>query len=363
MRRIASVLVLCFILFKLNAALPDSSRSGLRIIPLPVLAYTPETDLILGATALGQFTLSDPVVHTRSSNVIAFFNYTLKNQYLLQLDQSIFFPGEKYVWTGEVGFGRFPQNFWGVGHDTPDEAEVLFDQKHILFKQNIYKQIRPHLFTGPRFRFVRLFDVSFETPGGEPVEYAGLTGSGGHTGVALGWGILYDKRNSLLTPSRGSFVELNSLYQHKDMGSTYTFGKMELDARTYFDLKHNHNSVFAFQMKTQHSFGDVPFDLMPIIGGQWIMRGIYQGRYRDKNAVALQAEMRQHIFWRIGAVVFLATGNVGSSISEIFERDWRYTGGGGIRFNIGSDEKTNIRLDYGVGPGTSGLYITFGEAF
>jgi hypothetical protein len=346
-----------------TAGRPDSTGTKLRLVPLPVLAYTPETDLIIGATALGQFRLRGVGSSTRTSSIIAAVNYTLNDQYMLQFVQSVFFPDERYIWTGEIVLGRLPQNFWGIGRNTPKDAEVLFDQKQILIVQSIYTKVGPSVFTGPRFRYVRLFDVSFKSPDGVPVTFPSLTGEGGHTGLAFGWGIQYDRRNRLLTPTRGSFMEMNTVYQHKNVGSTYTFGKIELDARNYFDLRGDENSVLAVQIRSVHAFGDVPFDLMPFLGGAGIMRGIYQGRYRDKNSTAGQVEFRQHIFWRIGAVAFFSAGTIGASAAQAFDSAWRYAGGGGIRFNIGRYEMTNIRFDFGFGPNMSGAYITFGEAF
>jgi len=41
----------------------------------------------------------------------------------------------------------------------------------------------------------------------------------------------------------------------------------------------------------------------------------------------------------------------------------KWSAGAGFRFNINKDDPTNIRIDYGVGRGTSGFYIQFGEAF
>lgn len=345
------------------SAVPDSSDISLSVVPLPIIAYSPETDLILGATALGQFKLPGSGADTRSSNVIPFFNYTLKNQFILQVDHTVFSPGERYKWTGELRFDRFPQSFWGIGYDTKEDDELLVDQRNIILEQSVYKKIGQVLFTGPGIRFVRQYGVSFETTDGDAVTLPGLTGHEGHTGLGIGWGILYDSRNSVLTPTEGSYLELNSYYQHKSTGSTYSFGKIKLDARNYIDLSGDQASVLALQVNTVHSFGDVPFEEMAFLGGLWIMRGLYEGRFRDQNSIAVQTEIRRHLFWRIGAVAFLAAGNVGNSVSDAFTNPWRLAGGGGLRFNIGRDETTNIRLDFSVSEEMSGLYITFGEAF
>ncbi len=341
----------------------DTSRTSLSIVPLPVIAYTPETDLILGATALGQFKLPGSETETRTSNVIPFFNYTLKNQFILQVDHTIFFSDERYKWIGETRFDHFPQSFWGIGYDTREDDEVLIEQRNIILDHSLYKKIGTVMFTGPRLRFVRQYDVSFETLDGEPFVLPDLVGSEGHTGLGIGWGILYDSRNSVLTPSEGMYLEVNSIFQHETIGSTFRFGKIVLDARRYIDLFENQTSVLAFQMNTAHAFGDIPFEELALLGGMSIMRGIYEGRYREKNTIAVQTELRRHLFWRIGMVAFMAAGNLGASVSDTFINPWRLAGGGGVRFNIGRDETTNIRLDFAISEEMSGLYITFGEAF
>ncbi len=341
----------------------DTSRTSFSIVPLPVIAYAPETDLILGVTALGQFKLPGSGAETRSSNIRPFFNYTLKNQFILQVDHTIFLPEERYKLTGEARFDHFPQSFWGIGYDTREEDEILIDQRNLILEQNLYKKIGSELFTGPRIRFIRQYDVSFETLDGDPLVYPDLRGSDGHTGLGIGWGLLYDSRNSVLTPTEGIYLNINSILQHRAAGSTFSFRTIELDARRYIELIDNQSSVIAFQLNSAHSFGDVPFEEMPLLGGLWIMRGIYGGRYRDHNSIAVQTEVRQHLFWRIGMVAFMAAGNVGTSVSDTFTNPWRLAGGGGVRFNIGRDETTNIRLDFGISEEMSGLYVTFGEAF
>ncbi len=363
MKRSIIVLIIITVAFNLNASVSDSSGFKTQILPLPIIAYTPETNLIFGATAFGQFKLRGSGLDTRASNIIASGTYTLNDQYLAQFDHAIFFPQEKKLWTGSILFNKFPQSFWGIGPNTSKEDEVLVDQHTIMLRQRIYTKVGSGLFTGPSIRLIRQFDVSFETKDGDVVEYPDMFGNSGHTGIAVGWGVLYDSRNSIITPVRGYYLELNTLFQHSSLGSTFSIGRIGLDGRKYFQLNSGGNTVLGLQMISEHAFGDVPFDLVPQIGGMVILRGVYQGRYRDQNAVSVQTELRQHIYWKIGAVAFIAAGNVGPSISNLFDTGWKYAGGGGIRINIGKAEKTNIRLDYGVGPDMSGFYITFGEAF
>ena len=66
----------------------------------------------------------------------------------------------------------------------------------------------------------------------------------------------------------------------------------------------------AFQFLGNFNEGDVPVRSMANMGSGSIMRGYYEGRYTDKNMLAFQAEMRQHLIRRLGMVAFAGVGRV-----------------------------------------------------
>ncbi len=110
-----------------------------------------------------------------------------------------------------------------------------------------------------------------------------------------------------------------------------------------------------------------PFYLLPSLGSDEMMRGYYNGRFRDRNFIAGQTELRYRFNPRLGIVVFAATGEVfhnGFSTHNL-KPDW----GGGVRYFFDVQKGLSIRFDYGVGeqrPGEtrqSGFYIGLGEAF
>jgi hypothetical protein len=94
------------------------------------------------------------------------------------------------------------------------------------------------------------------------------------------------------------------------------------------------------------------------------MRGYYLGRYRDKNMIAIQAEYRWlPAIWRFGIVGFAGFGDVADKISRFDFGGFEYSYGFGLRFLLNPEQKINLRLDFGFGKGTSGIYFTAGEAF
>ncbi len=93
------------------------------------------------------------------------------------------------------------------------------------------------------------------------------------------------------------------------------------------------------------------------------MRGYYEGRFRDQNVALLQSEVRFDLYKRLGGVVFGAVGVLGDNQMLLRPDDPKVAYGAGLRFTVNRRDHLNIRLDYGIGRQSSGLYLTIGEAF
>ena len=93
------------------------------------------------------------------------------------------------------------------------------------------------------------------------------------------------------------------------------------------------------------------------------MRGYYEGRYRDKKLLAMQTEYRIPIIWRFGAALFAGAGDVAPALSKFNLSSVKPSYGFGLRYLFDPVEKMCIRIDFGFGKGTSGMYITANEAY
>ena len=112
------------------------------------------------------------------------------------------------------------------------------------------------------------------------------------------------------------------------------------------------------------STGSVPFQLLPELGGQYMMWGYYAGRYRDLNYTAFQCEYRFPLFWHFGGVVFASIGKVAPDISDLLSTEnIRVAGGGGIRYAIDKSQNVNIRIDFAFSPEGFSVYFNILEAF
>ena len=79
--------------------------------------------------------------------------------------------------------------------------------------------------------------------------------------------------------------------------------------------------------------------------------------------MAYQAEYRRFLFWRIGMVLFSATGEVASTPGRFELNGLHYSGGGGLRFALSKEEKLNLRIDYGVAKHSNAFTVQLREAF
>jgi hemolysin activation/secretion protein len=104
-----------------------------------------------------------------------------------------------------------------------------------------------------------------------------------------------------------------------------------------------------------------PWGLLSTLGGSESMRGYYDGRYRDMNAVDITLELRQKIYRRSGAVVWIGAGNVFPSLKQF---RWGHTlPNYGIGYRWEFKQRMNVRLDLGFGRHTTGFVFNINEAF
>ena len=127
------------------------------------------------------------------------------------------------------------------------------------------------------------------------------------------------------------------------------------------------NLILALNISGGFASGDVPFDGYQNYGVRNSLRGYETGKYKGRNMIASQAELRWRFHNKWGGVVFGGTGSIWGNENngeEEFERNWLPSAGLGLRYMVSQEKKINIRLDYAVGvDGNQGLYFGVMEAF
>ncbi|NLR93896.1 MULTISPECIES: BamA/TamA family outer membrane protein [Flammeovirga] len=338
-----------------------------QITAFPFCGYTVETRLKFGVTGIYQFKVPKATLATRPSNITLFGYYTIENQMRIKLAHTVFTKNEDWLLEGAWEYVIFPEKYYGIGAETPNSNEQIINWTKVDFRQQVLRKVSYKMFLGLQYRYADYWDISVTKR--KDGTYSDMSEIPGYAGGSMsGFGFVYkwDKRDYVMAPTNGHFIEAKLEAYETWMGSEYSFRRFFLDVRKYFDLTREKegNTVLALQSILQTTNGNVPFREMSLMGGMYMMRGIYEGRYRDNNMLAVQAELRQHLFWRIGMTGFVSTANVYNQMNGFQFDQTKLAGGAGLRFIFNKKDKASLRADYGFGPNkSSGLYLTYGEAF
>lgn len=348
---LCSILLLLPILCK-----AQDTDKRVRFFPFPVVYYAPETRFVFGVGGNVTFRFKKDLA-AKPSTLTFGAAYSQNKQLLLYAPFQIFFDSNKYYFFGEVGYYKYSYNFYGTGiNEVPAE---LYSVNFPRIKLNATRLVAPHVYLGLRYQFEH-YDIQATTPGGT-LEKGTVPGSGGSVVSGIGIQTVYDTRDSVLYPSSGFYAEGSMITHGKYTGSTHTFSRAIVDVAYYKHL--NKFAILALNSYNSFVIGEAPFQQQSLLGGNKKMRGYYEGRYIDKNLCVLQAEGRFTVYRRWGAVLFGNCGALGGNDAFLRVNDVKYTAGGGLRFTINRKDHLNARLDYAIGPGTSGIYFTIGEAF
>ncbi len=325
---------------------------------MPVAFYTPETRWAGGATGLFNFKLSKDSV-TRTSQVALYGVYTQEDQIILRLPIGIFTPDNRFWIRNDFEIYHYPYKFWGVGNDTPDDAEEAFTPEYFRNELVIMKRFFKHLFLGMQFEYMNYKMDKFEKGG--LIDRKAVYGADGGTTFGFGLALRLDSRDNIFAPTCGHYHEIQSYTFLRALGSDYEFTFLNFIFRKYYSM--DNRTVFAVQGYAEMNFGEAPFYRTGRLGGDSYMRGYFKGRYRDRNYLFGQLELRRLLFWRVGGSVFGALGDVGRNFSDFRLNNIKYSYGGAITFLANRKEKIYLRTEFAIGKNTSGLYFTALYAF
>lgn len=332
-----------------------------KIVVLPSIYYTPETNWAFGVGGIGFFRFNNKDTLSPLSTVSLSAAYTLNDQILFQVPFRLYFRSDTFRLLGEFAYYRYPYFFSGVGNEHPIDYKEDYSASFPRFQITALRKIYKDLYTGPRLFFQNTTVDEVDTSG--LLNTGLIPGSGGGVTNALGWDIRLDTRDNVYAPYSGHYLRVSSLFFDKLVSSDFDFNHFEIDLRKYFKLAKNKNHVLAIQGYSEFNFGTTPFNRMAQLGGNRIMRGYKKGIYRDQLLSAAQIEYRSPLWFVFGFTAFVGTGTVAPNFKSFSTEYLRPTYGGGLRIAFNKKERINIRLDYARGDHYDEFYITLGEAF
>lgn len=338
----------------------DSTKK-IKYIAVPVLFKTPETGIAFGLSGSMSFKTTDHKdTLTRTSVIQLLTIFSEKQQNVQAVDATIYFAKEKYILYLQTSHSYFPDNFWGIGQYSKNEAAEKYAFEQFFFSPHLKRKFSNHFFVGAILDYQNVFKVNSNSGGG--FDTAHFYGKTKYQATGFGISASYDSRNATFWPTRGLFLQSSFVLYNNHLASSYTFNKLAVEMRYFRKVFKNH--VIAFQLYNYTTIGETPLRSLAALGGAGNLRGFYQGRYRDNSMYSAIAEYRAYLFWRISACAFFGIGDVYKYPSEININSLKHAFGGGLRITILKKEKLNLRLDYGYSDSyNQGFYFTIGECF
>lgn len=347
------------VLEKLGADGGYDESKAIDFSMLPGPFYNPDLKFGIGFSAAGLYKVDDSKEAKISTLTIngygssnASFGVIIDNKMLLNGDRQRFFILTELSSTRE--------SYYGTGYDqvTNDNNRAAFTLEEVSVQPRYFQLIAEHLYLGAGFDFSAQTAKSVSTenePAFNPHDDLEDRRSSGVTAH-----VSYDSRDFINNPYRGALLELDIAMYRKALGSQDDFETYGINYSLYHSLA-TLPGILAFQAKAQFSSGDVPWTMMARMGGANNLRGYLNSRYRARNMMLSQVEYRMPLVGRHGMVFWTGAGTVANNASDLSTSQLLPTIGVGYRFEV--KQRTNLRLDFGVGKGDSGFYFNVNEAF
>ncbi len=333
-----------------DSATDQSFERKVDMTFVPTLYYSPSTSVGLALMASGRYRLDKRDRSIPASDFSVFATASLTGYYRVGAQGRNIFRGDNQRILYNAEFSSMPTKFWGVGYDAAiTNGALRYLASRTIVDVRILQKVAKGLYLGVgadfnhhfggfggRRGFVAESDFVARL-GGERVEYCA-------TGVSLL--AEFDTRDVSTNPQRGVYVGVQAKVRPKMMGNV---GKTLLGGRLVFDYYRRlwRGAVLALDLRGEMNSEGTPWIYNATLGGVQTMRGYYFGRFNDLCAVALQAELRQNIYRRLGAVAWGGAGNVFRNFATFSWAETLPTYGVGLRYEV--RKGINLRLDYGFG--------------
>ena len=316
-------------------------------------SYNSTMQFGVGGTVAGYYYTQPRSPYISPSNVTLFADISFSGYYIFGVRGNNFFDGDRLRFDYLAYRQYMPINFWGIGYDNG-----TWRNWQLMYRTTSY--VGADFLARIGFRAYLGPSVSFASVGARLDDTSWLDGQRtSYNMLSIGALATYDSHNLPAPRQKGVFLKLHPRYYPAMGGAGMSFMKVDLIADFYHGLWKG--ATLAYDLHADLSWGDVPWTAMPVIGSIYRMRGYYMGRYRDRNLVEAQVELRQKIWRRLGAVAWVGCGNVFPSPDEFNPSHTLPNWGVGYRWEVFPGSR--VRLDFGMGKNAWGFIIGLNEAF
>jgi hypothetical protein len=307
----------------------------------------------------------------RKSNVYWSTSWSMKGyqQYLFGVDSKSF--GNIPMIIGVEGrYRNFPkEDYYGAGPASQDEDEVNYRLEDFSADAGITFELFSHIEAGVKAGYLRsrtAAGTEDETPSLEETftldQAPGFSRTIEHR--KIGFSAILDLRDSPGNPRSGIGLFFDHTLFDDVNGSSNSFKKTSGEFQGYLPFLHKHRVIaLRVRMETTDGWdgGTIPFFLQPYVGGGQSLRGYEEFRFQDRKILLANLEYRFEAFIGCDVALFGDFGQVGSHWDNFRLSEFKYSYGGGFRFNTA--QSVFLRLDVGHGKEGTRTFFKFGNVF
>ncbi len=333
---------------------------NLRLLVLPGISFTPETNWYFGIGGIAYFRMSKDSF-TRPSDVRFTSAYTLNKQIITYLPFQLWTKENKYHIFGQFAFYRYPYFFRGIGNQNSSYTYENYTASFPRIRIAATKRLGKYFYTGPVYWFQDT--KMLEVEAGGVLDVDSIPGSEGGRISSFGWILQFDNRDRIYAPKKGLKAELRSMQADQSIGSDFFYRSLSINLAGYIPIRENMSGVLALNAYSTLQDGQAPFNKLPSLGGVNFLRGFRNGHYRDRKLYGAQVEYRSAYWGPFGIGVFMGTATVSDTFQDLSTQYLRTAGGVGLRVMLDDKSGLNLRFDYARRKGAGEFYFAIGEAF
>lgn len=340
------------------------------ITPLIGPSYSPELGGIFTVGGLLTFKTNKQDSLIQRSSLPFTISGTTTGAYTANAFLTSYWIEDKLRVNVDFAFKEMPDNYWGIGYNDAFEnhksdTTTAFVRKYMLINPKFFYKIREYLYIGlnVNFNYTKGSDAAELVANDE--SYKTYNDRPFNSGIGL---ILrYDSRDIPVDAWRGIFLEISASTFSTKLLSDNNYQAYTLDYRQYKTIKRDGQTI-AWQIKSRIARGEVPYGEMSMVGTPNDLRGYTWGRYRNNDMAFAIVEYRymfldkEKNISQHGFVLWAGAGKV-FNINAIKDDLNKWLPNAGIGYRFAVQPRMTVRLDFGVGRESSGIYFNFNQAF
>ncbi len=341
-------------------------ESSKTFVLVPLISNSPVMETGFGGLGMYFFKMDKEDTESPPSLVSLYAIYTTNNSY-------IFTPFGRFFWNEDrnrasIGLGTLRINNDFTYDEQGNDLRLVYSEIRNFFTAEYSRKLFGDFYLGVLYLGTKTkykFDQGTQEENDFSREFFAQNGIEDNFVSSVGLNFSFDNRDYPYYPTRGFTFSVRPKLNAAWLGSDNDY--VDTDYKISYFKSFREDLILGVNISGGFAFGDVPFDGYQNYGIRNSLRGYEAGKYKGKNMIASQAELRWRIYKKWGAVAFGGTGSIWGNENngeEEFERAWLPSAGVGVRFMVSREKKINLRLDYAIGvDGNQGLYFGVMEAF